>query len=190
MDGVTSRVLFSPRIYRMSPKVPDLSLLNGVVAPEILSAMRSSSLQLARAGVRHVLIGALAVGAWGYPRASKDVDFLVGDEAFERHEGGILTMAPGVPIGAGGIPVDHLGVLPHENHLQEALSRPAIDGDLPIAPLEALIYLKLKSPRKKDEADVVELLRVNDTKPVRLYLEKNAPDMLAKFDAAASEAQA
>ncbi len=73
--------------------------------------MRSSSLQLTCAGVRHVLIGALAVGAWGYPRASKDVDFLVGDEAF-------------------------------------------------------------------------------DAKPVRLYLEKNSPEMLAKFDAAASEAQA
>lgn len=48
-------------------------------------------------------------------------------------------------------------------HLDQALSRPAIDGDLPIAPLEALIYLKLKSPHRKDEADLVELLRVNDS---------------------------
>ena len=173
----------------MAVKVPDISLLNGVVAPEILAAMRSASSQLARTGVRHVLVGALAVGAWGYPRASKDVDFLVGGEAFEHHAGGIVTMAPGVPIGAGGIPIDHLGILPNEPHLEEALSRPAVDGDLPIAPLEALIYLKLKSPRRRDEADVVELLRVNDSKPVRLYLEKNAREMLTKFDAVASEAQ-
>ena len=174
----------------MAVKVPDLSLLEGVVALEILAAMRSASSQLARTGVRHALIGALAVGAWGYPRASRDVDFLVGEEAFERHEGGIVTMTPGVPIEAGGIPVDHLGILPHEDHLEQALGRPAGGEDLPIAPLDALIYLKLKSPRRRDEADVLELLRVNDPKPVRLYLEKNAPEMLPKFDAIASEANA
>ena len=173
----------------MAEKVPDLSLLNGVVAPETLAAMRSASSQLERAGVRHALVGALAVGAWGYPRASKDVDFLVGDEAFEQHSGGIVTMAPGVPIGAGGIPIDHLGVLPHEKHLEAALRRPANDGDLPIATVEALIYLKLKSPRRRDEADVVELLRINDPKPVRSYIEQNAPEMLTRFDSLAVEAQ-
>ena len=173
----------------MAVKLPDIALLNGVVAPEILTAMRAASAQLSRAGVRHALAGALAVGAWGYPRASRDVDFLVGDEAFEHHEGGIVTMVPGVPIGAGGIPIDHLGVLPYESYPQQPVSRPAGGEDLPIVPLEALIYLKLKSPRRKDEADVVELLRIHDPKPLRLYLEKNSPDMLAKFDSAASEAQ-
>ena len=97
-------------------------------------------------------------------------------------------MAPGVPIGAGGVPVDHLGVLPNESHLVQALSEPSIDSGVPIISLEPLIYLKLKSPRRRDEADVVELLRINDPKPVRLYLEKNAPEMLAKFDALTSEA--
>src|SRR5712692_7935494 len=174
---MTSRVLFSPRAFRMAAKVPDLSLLNGVVAPEILAAMISASAQLARTGVRHALVGALAVGAWGYPRASKDVDFLVGDEAFEQHEGGIVTMAPGIPISAEGISIDHLGVLPDEAHLNEALARPVVDTGIPIVPLEALIYLKLKSPRRRDEADVIELLRINDPRPIRVYLEKNAPEM-------------
>ncbi len=173
----------------MAAKVPDLALLGGVVAPEILAAMKSASAQLARSGVRHALIGALAVGAWGYPRASKDVNFLVGDEAFEHHEGNIVTMAPGVPIGVGGISIDHIGALHDEGHLEAALSRPVLDGNLPIAPLEALIYLKLKSPRRRDEADAVELLRINDPKPVRSYLEKHAPDLLTKFDAVAAEAQ-
>ncbi|MBI4265546.1 MAG: hypothetical protein HY657_14330 [Acidobacteria bacterium] len=186
---MATRVLFSPRIHRVAAAVPDLALLNGVVAPEILDAMQSASSQLTRAGVRHALVGALAVGAWGYPRASKDVDFLVGDEAFEQHEGGIVTMAPGVPIGAGGVPIDHLGILPHERHLEEALRQPVVSRDLPIAPLDALIYLKLKSPRRRDEADIVEILRVNDPGPVRAYLERHAPDVLAKFDALAAEAQ-
>ena len=69
---------------------PDPSLLVGVVAPEVLDAMRVASAALKSAGVRHVVVGGLAVGAHGYPRATKDVDFLVGDEAFEHHPGGLL----------------------------------------------------------------------------------------------------
>lgn len=189
MGNVANRVIFSPRVFRMAAKVPSISLLHGVVAPEILNAMRSASAQLTRTGVRHALIGALAAGAWGYPRASRDVNFLVGDEAFETHEGEIVTMASGVPISAGGVSIDHLGVLPHEKYLERAVSQPVMDEGLPIAPLEAQVYLKLKSPRKKDEADVVELLRINDPKPVRLYLEQCAPDLLAKFEALVAEAQ-
>jgi hypothetical protein len=172
----------------MAVKLPDISLLNGVVAPEVIAAMRSASSELTKRGVRHALIGALAVGAWGYPRASKDVDFLVGDEAFEHHQGGIVTMAPGVPIGAGGIAIDHMGILPNESHLEQAFGVASPGADLPIAPLKALIYLKLKSPRRRDEGDIVELLRINDPAPVRQYLEKNAPELLAKFDEIASEA--
>ncbi len=66
----------------MGSEFPDLSLLTGVVAPEILNAMRAAAAKLESAGIRHALAGALAVGAHGYPRASKDVDFVVGDEAF------------------------------------------------------------------------------------------------------------
>src|SRR5262249_46920480 len=134
IDCMANRVLFSPRIFRMPSKVPNIALLNGVVAPEILEAMRAASAQLARVGVRHALVGALATGAWGYPRASKYVDFLVGDEAFDQHEGDIVTMASGVPISVGGVPIDHLGVLPHERHLEQAVSHPVVDGTLSIAP--------------------------------------------------------
>ena len=58
---------------------PDPSLLEGVVAREVLDAMRIASLALKRAGVRHVVVGGLAVGANGFPRATRDVDFLVGE---------------------------------------------------------------------------------------------------------------
>ena len=40
--------------------------------------MRAAAAQLDRRGVRHWL-GGLAVGAHGFPRATKNVDFLVGD---------------------------------------------------------------------------------------------------------------
>ncbi len=64
-----------------------------------------------------------------------------------------------------------------------------MDGDVPIAPLEALIYLKLKSPRRRDEADTIELLRINNARPIRAYIESHAPGLLAKFDALAAEAE-
>jgi hypothetical protein len=54
---MAGRVIFSPRVFRMAARVPDITLLNGVVAPEVLDAMRSASTQLARAGIRHALVG-------------------------------------------------------------------------------------------------------------------------------------
>ena len=73
---------------------PDASLLVDVVAPRVLDACSAASNALARAGIRHVVIGGLAVGANGYPRATKDVHFLVGNEAFHHHAGGLVTMNP------------------------------------------------------------------------------------------------
>ncbi|HSN99340.1 MAG TPA: hypothetical protein VLS89_13685, partial [Candidatus Nanopelagicales bacterium] len=72
--------------------LPDLSLLEGIVAPRVLDALRAASQQLTRVGIRHALVGGLAVGAHGHPRATKDVDFLVGDEAFAHHGGGLVTI--------------------------------------------------------------------------------------------------
>src|SRR5438552_14430099 len=129
IDCMPRRVLFTPRVFRMAAKVPNIALLDGVVAPEILEAMKTAAGQLSRMGVRHALVGALAAGAWGYPRASKDVECLVGDEAFERHAGGIVTMATGIPISVGGVPIDHIGVLPGEQHLEQAVSHPVVNGN-------------------------------------------------------------
>jgi len=76
--------------------LPDLTLLDGVVAPCILDAMRIASEHLTKVGIRHALVGGLAVGAHGHPRAIKDVEFLVGEEAVAHRGGGLVTIAPGV----------------------------------------------------------------------------------------------
>jgi hypothetical protein len=52
-------------------QTPDVGMLDGVVAPRILDAMRTASGRLQELGVRHALVGALAAGAHGYPRATK-----------------------------------------------------------------------------------------------------------------------
>ncbi len=57
-----------------------------VVAPQVLlDAVRVGEL-LAELRVPHVLIGGLAVGLDGHPRATKDVDYMVGPEAFQTTE--------------------------------------------------------------------------------------------------------
>jgi hypothetical protein len=175
----------------MASEFPDLSILNGVVAPEILKAMRAAAAKLQSAGIRHALAGALAAGAHGYPRASKDVDFLVADEAFTIHEGGIVTVNPDVPIRVGEIAVDPISIGPDEPHLMEALQQAPVSDGIRILPIDALVYMKLKSPRRKDAADVVELIKAGiDTTRIADYLARHAPAQSEKFKSLVAEAEA
>ena len=170
----------------MAPTSPDLSLLDDTVAPRILDAMRAASARLGELGVRHVLVGGLAVGAWGYPRATKDVDFLVGEEAFEQHPGGLVTMKYGVPIQVGGVAVDLLSA--RANHREDALATLRSD-DVPVAPLATLIYLKLRSPRPRDLVDVMELIRLGiERDAIRADLVARSPDLVDKWERAVADA--
>ena len=174
----------------MSETTPDLRLLEDVVAPRVLAAMRSASRALAFLGVRHAVAGGLAVGAHGYPRNTQDVDLLVGDEAFERHAGGLVTLKPGVPIQIDGVAVDLLSTGASEAFLEDSLARPG-EGEVPVVPAGTLVYLKLKSPRLKDRADVVELVKAGlAAESVREYLARHAPSLVARFDECIAQAHA
>lgn len=163
----------------------DPSLLDDIVSPTVLSAMRTASAALSRAGVRHVVVGGLAVGAHGFPRATRDVDFLVGDEAFEKHDGGLVTLRPGVPFQVNGVAIAFLAAGSHEAFLAQALSAPG--GSFIDAPV--LVYLKLKSPRHKDRTDVIELIKNGvDVEACRSYLQVNAADMSPLFEDAVARA--
>jgi hypothetical protein len=164
---------------------PDASLLVDVVAPKVLEAWSAASSALARAGVRHVVIGGLAVGANGYPRATKDVVFLVGDEAFNHHPGGIVTMNPALPIEVNGVAIDYLSPRPGEAHLAAALAAPP--GS--IIDVARLVYMKLKASRLQDRADIGGLVKTGlDVDACRAYLAANAPPLVARFDDLVSEA--
>ena len=67
------------------------------VAPKVREAALKTAAQLKHLGIRHALAGGLAVGAHGYVRATTDVDFLVGEEAFDHLLGTRLLPRP-VPI--------------------------------------------------------------------------------------------
>jgi hypothetical protein len=166
----------------MSKATPDLRRLDEVVTPRVLAAMRSASEALTALGVRHAVAGGLAVGAHGYPRNTSDVDLLVGDEAFERRAGGVVTLKHGVPIQIDGVAVDLLSTSGENAFLEETLPEPS-PGEVPIVSAGALVYLKLRSPRLKDRADVVELLKAGlDVAPVRKYLEQHAPALVPDLD--------
>jgi hypothetical protein len=167
---------------------PDLRLLNAVVSDRILEALRMSAAQLTRLGIRHWVVGGLAVGAHGYPESTADIVFLVGDEAFEHHEDGVVTMKPGAPIRANGIAIDYVSAL-IEPCLAAAF-RPT-SAELEVAPLEILLFLKLRSPRARDWADVVELIKAGaDTERARTFLSSNAAELVAKLDRAIATARA
>ncbi len=168
----------------------DLSRLEGVVAPEVLSAARVASQHLTALGLRHALVGGLAVGVRGVPRATKDVDFLVGDEAFEHHAGGLVTMKPGVPIQVNGVLIDLLTAQAEDGALALVPVLPGA-GEVPIASAEALVHLKLKSPRLKDASDIVEMVKAGiDTGRCRRWLSDNAPSLVARFEELAARAEA
>lgn len=179
----------------MASEYPDLGPVFEVNRPAIGEAVRGASQALRNAGIRHALAGGLAVGAWGCPRWSKDADFLVGDEAFVAHAGGFVTFAEGVPISFAGVAIDSLSIGPDEGFLVESLENPVVVDGIPVIPVEALIYLKLKSPRGKDRADVVELVKAGiDAKAVFLWLSPRSPEMAKRFadavDKAAKEERA
>lgn len=172
---------------RMRMDKPDPSLLRDVVAEKVLDALRLSSERLRAANIRHVVIGGLAVGANGYPRATRDVDFLVGREAFVVHDGGVVTLHPAAPFQVNGVAVDLLAPQDDEAFLETALATPP--GSFIEAP--PLVYLKLKSPRSKDRTDIIELVKGGiDVIACRAYLEAHAPRFLARFEELAARAEA
>ena len=154
--------------------------LAGAVAARVLLDAIEASQRLSELGVPHALIGGLAVGVHGHPRATKDADFLVGAEAFERTSPLVVyrdELRDLVRLGA----IDFLAVPPAFPSLAEHLV-PAVPGEVPVIPVEALILLKLHANRPQDRADVVALLEAGvDAAAVTRYLRDKAPGLVARF---------
>ncbi len=158
---------------------PDPTLLADIVSPKVLRALELASQALTAARVRHVVVGGIAVGANGYPRNTTDVELLVGDEAFERDANGLVTLRAGVPFQVDGVAVDFLSPEPGESFLEDALSAP------PGSIIEAgpLVYMKLKAARRKDQVDVIELVRASlDIDGCRAFLTEHAAGFVPLFD--------
>lgn len=156
---------------------PSLDVL-AYVSADISKAARTASDSLRRHGVRHALCGGLAVGAYGHIRATKDVDFLVGPEAFVGDPDGLVEFAPGVPFRIGTIPTDSVPVPKELPGLLAVLDAPGDLDGIPIVSPEALICMKVVAHRRRDQLDVIELLKggVTTGAKVRVLLQSAAAD--------------
>lgn len=161
----------------------DLGPVAEVVSDKVWRAMHDASALLQQLGVKHALVGGLAVGAHGWPRATKDVDFIVDDSAWLKTDAGLVVMRAGLPVQAHGVAIDTLSVRDDERHLLGAIETPEVSEGVPVAPIEAVIYMKLSSPRSKDRQDVIELVRAGaDVGVLRRYLDAHAPHLVAALD--------
>ena len=170
-----------PKHSRQHDK-PDLIEAAGAVSQKILLVAYDASRVLTEQGIAHALIGGVAVSAYGAPRATRDVDFLVREkDAFSV--GAFLSFKPGVPIAMRDVSIDYLtpeGDPAHRALMEEAIDSAVKSEGVPVVSLEALIVMKLRARRTRDAMDVRALLERHDRYlRVRRYLEKHAPDFVA-----------
>lgn len=176
------------QISRRPIHLMDLKDVFRFVSPQVREAALKTSAQLNYLGIRHALAGGLAVGAHGYIRATTDVQFLVGEEAFD-HQGILVAFKAGVPIEVGGIRIDYLSPTSLGHQLEAVLDHPPMSEGLAVVPIEVLIYMKLTARRRKDLVDVIELLKAGvDEGRVRDYLKQYANDLVPAFEALINEA--
>jgi hypothetical protein len=102
-----------------------------------------------------------------------------------------VTFKPGVPIEVDGIRIDYLSSASLGSQMEEVLDRAQISEGLAVVSIEGLIYMKLAARRRKDQVDVVELIKAGaDVKRVRHYLEQYASDLVPFFEELVNEALA
>jgi hypothetical protein len=144
--------------------------------PSCERAVREVSKMLAGAGIRHALVGALGANAYrNRPRTTEDIAFLVGDEAFERHPAGFVTMRVPV-VEVEGIDVDQVPLTEALRVVEDALQRASVSEGVPIAPVDKIVVMKLLAGRTQDLADVEAIVGSGaDRELLRAAVQKAAP---------------
>jgi hypothetical protein len=146
-------------------------------------AVREVSRMLSEAGIRHALVGALGANAYrNRPRTTEDIDFLVGDEAFQTHEGGYVTMRVPV-VEFDGIDVDQVPLTAALRVVEDGLNRAPVSDGVPIAPVETIVVMKLLAGRTQDLADIEAIVSSGaDRDRLRAAVQQAAPDRAAVFE--------
>lgn len=138
---------------------------------------------LREAGIRHALAGALAANAYrNRPRTTEDIEFLVGDEAFEKHPGGFVTMRVPV-IEFNGIDVDQVPLTEALRVVEDGLGRAVVSEGVPIAPLDVVVIMKLIADRTQDLADVEAIISSEaDRDFLKTAVQKAVPDYADRLE--------
>jgi hypothetical protein len=163
------------RNRQVTSSQPDLARALRPV-PGYERAVREVSRMLGAAGIRHALVGALGANAYrARPRTTEDIAFLVGDEAFESHPEGFVTLRVPV-IEFDGIDVDQVPLTASLRVIEEGLDRAHAGSGLPIAPVDTIVVMKLLAGRTQDLADVEAIVASGiDRAFLRTAVEHAAP---------------
>ena len=155
--------------------LPDLRRALGPL-PAYERAVRELSRMFTEAGIRHALVGALAANAYrDRPRTTEDIDFLVGDEAFQSHDGGFVTMRVPV-VEFDGIAIDQVPLTEALRVVEDVLDHPPVSDGVPIASLDAIVIMKLLAGRTQDLADIEAIVASGiDREPVRAAVSRAVP---------------
>jgi hypothetical protein len=149
-----------------------------LVLEKLLTAFREQD-------IRYALMGGLALGAWGVPRGTVDIDFLVRHADMEKISGimrqlgyecrysteNVTQYVSPVAI-FGEVDFLHAFRTPSLNMLQRAVERPFFNGTVPVSvvQVEDLIGLKVQamandaSRRETDLSDIEALIAANPGK--------------------------
>ena len=151
--------------------------------PTYERAVREVSKMFAAAGIRHALVGALGANAYrARPRTTEDIDFLVGDEAFETHAGGFVTMRIPV-VEFDWIDVDQVPLTDALRVIEDGLNRAVVSEGVPIAPVDTIVVMKLLAGRTQDLADVEAIIESGaDRELLRAAVRQAAPDRTAALE--------
>ncbi len=152
------------RPFRRNPSGLDaqLDLLN----VKFTSALRSVVSFYEEHGIDYALVGGMAFGCYAEPRTTRDLDFVLGSNAFEVR--GPLVI-PRTPFEAHGIQIDSLAAAIDDPVIAEGMTLAnrfgSSAGIVNVLPVEYLAYMKLHSTRSRDLNDVsvlIELAEFND----------------------------
>lgn len=120
---------------------------------ERLAAAREASAWMTSQGIRHMLVGALAVTLHGGWPCAGPVEFMVCTEA-----GPVASMR--APIRVGRIPVRAIP-LPNEPYLMAELGSPLMLDGLPVISMPALVAMLMDSGRRRDRETAHGLIAVH-----------------------------
>ena len=161
------------------------------ISLSLYAAATEVSELLRRSGVRHVVVGGVAVSCNGYGRTTQNVDYAVGKCAFEYREKA-LFLRPDLPVRYLGIPIHYVAPSnPFELAMLERYLTVPAPGEVPVLPPGPLIVMKLIAGRWKDLSDVAELVKrhLREVAYLRAFIAENLPSQLSRFDGLVADAE-
>lgn len=181
------------RSPRRRETAPDLRSVLDHLDPRFRRALHAAADTYQRLGIRYALIGGVAAGAYSRPRGTRDIDFLVGEEAFDS-VGLVISFKRGVPQEVCEVPIDNIPPHVRYRDLYERALDEAVESDEPgvkIARPEMVALTKLVGGRMRDVAAVAEMIEAETVNVDELAaLVRPYPELRAQCARAVAVAEA